>query len=244
MAAEKLLRRMELSGHVDVVSYNTYLKVALSRGGVGARQEVLQEMLSRGIKPNAVTYNSMVRDAVSRSDLARAWELVDEMDQAGVRPDAFTCSIIMKGSKHAPSAADLDRVLSLIRRADVVPDEALTNCLLDSCVRLNDVRRLTQVLDHFKSTGVVPSPHAYATLIRAYGHARRADKAWGLWRDLASVGGPEAPNEEAFACMVDACLAGGDLAGALSVLREVRASASVPPGARHLLRSRAGLLAG
>ena len=40
------------------------------------------------------------------------------------------------------------------------------------------------VLEQFKATGVVPSLHACATLIRAYGHARRLDRAWILWREL------------------------------------------------------------
>jgi len=220
-SADILLQRMHKGGHVDVVSYNTYLKVLLSEGASDEVSNILAEMRSRGLQPNAVTYNSMVRDAVSRGDLVRGWGLVEDMERTGVNPDAFTCSILMKGVKHAPCAEDVDRIIALIKRASVTPDEVLVNCLLDACVRLRDTQRLTHILEQFRATGVVPSPHAYTMLIRAYGHARRLDRAWELWHEL--TGGRASPvGEDAFAGMVEACLASSDLNGAASVFREVR----------------------
>merc|ERR1719460_1292289 len=107
------------------------------------------------------------------------------MESVGVQMDAFTFSIMMKGLKSSTSGNnDLDRILKLMERAKVVPDEVLVNSVLDACVRLRDVRRLSQVLDQFKAAGVAPSMNAYATLIRAYGHAHRLDQAWKVWREI------------------------------------------------------------
>jgi len=228
-AADDLFQRMTRVGQVDVVSYNTYLKVLLANGAHADINAVLKEMSSKGCPPNVVTYNSMVKDAVGRQDTQRAWKLTDAMVRAGVMPDAFTCSILMKCVKHNPSSEDIDRIVGLVRRANVRPDEVLVNCLLDACVRLRDPQRITHVLEHFKASGVVPSPHAYSTLIRAYGHARRVDRAKELWRELTSGSG-STQHEEAFAAMVEACLAGGDLRGALAVFRE--ASEELPRFAR------------
>eukprot|EP00443_Scrippsiella_acuminata_P049969 CAMPEP_0115515010 /NCGR_PEP_ID=MMETSP0271-20121206/75975_1 /TAXON_ID=71861 /ORGANISM="Scrippsiella trochoidea, Strain CCMP3099" /LENGTH=921 /DNA_ID=CAMNT_0002945527 /DNA_START=150 /DNA_END=2912 /DNA_ORIENTATION=+ len=218
-AADELFKRIVRLGHVDVVSYNTYLKVLLANGAHSQINAVLKEMSARGLPPNVVTYNSMVKDAVARGDTQRAWRLTDAMEKAGVMPDAFTCSILMKFVKQNPNSEDIDRIVDLVRRANVRPDEVLVNCLLDACVRLRDPQRITHVLEHFKATGVVPSPHAYSMLIRAYGHARRVDRAKELWRELTSGSG-STQHEEAFAAMVEACLAGGDLRGALAVFRE------------------------
>jgi len=223
-AAESLLRRMEMGGHVDVVSYNTYLKLLLAEGSHSEADAVLQEMHRRRLWPNAVTYNSLMKDAVSRHDMQLAWRLAEEMEQKGVLPDAFSCSILMKGIKHSACLEDIDKILDLIKRANIKPDEVLTNCLLDACVRLRDVQRLTSVLEQFKATGVVPSLHAYATLIRAYGHARQPDRARALWRELCcggSAGAAAGPPEEAFASMVESCLACSDFIAAASVFREV-----------------------
>lgn len=219
-SAEQLLRRMENAGNVDVVSYNTYLKLLLSQGARADADAVLREMGRKQLGPNAVTYNSLIKDAVTRQDIALAWRITGDMEVKGVRPDAFTASILMKGIKHSGSE-DVDRILELIQRQGITPDEVLTNCLLDACVRLRDAQRLSRVLEQFKATGVVPSPHALVMLIKAYGHARQPERAWALWRDLNLQAGPAGPSEEAFAALVDACIACGDLPGAAAVFREL-----------------------
>jgi len=58
-------------------------------------------------------------------------------------------------------------------------------------------------------------------LIKAYGHSRRLDKSWDLWREL-TVDRKVSPNEEVFASMVDACLASGELDNAVNVFREMK----------------------
>ena len=116
---------------------------------------------------------------------------------------------------------EIGHTFQLGAQSKVTPDEVLVNCLLDFCVRLRNVRRFTIFLEQFKATGVVPSLHARATLIRAYGHARRLNCAWVLWRELTEDC-KVTPSEEVFASMVDACLANGDLDGAVAVFREMK----------------------
>ena len=82
--------------------------------------------------------------------------------------------------------------------------------------------RLAKILDQFRLTGVVPSPHARAILICAYGHARRLDRAWTLWREATGGGSIvcDSVGEYVFASRVEACLVGGDLRGGAAVLRQ------------------------
>jgi len=220
-AATKLLKRMEDKNHVDVVSYNTFLKILFADGAHLEIENVMLSMRGRGLKPNAVTYNSLVKDAITRQDMQKAWGLIGQMEADGTNPDAFTCSILMKGVKHAASSEVVDKVVDLIQRLNVTPDEVLMNCLLEAYVRLRNIPRLSQILEQFKGTGVVPSPHACALLIKAYGHSQRLDKAWALWHELINER-KLTPNEEVFASMVDACLAAGDLENAIVVFREMK----------------------
>eukprot|EP00933_Yihiella_yeosuensis_P017402 TRINITY_DN14540_c0_g1_i1.p1 TRINITY_DN14540_c0_g1~~TRINITY_DN14540_c0_g1_i1.p1 ORF type:complete len:1035 (+),score=180.79 TRINITY_DN14540_c0_g1_i1:287-3391(+) len=236
-AAEELLSSMEKRGIIDTVSYNTYLKVLLAKGDSHEVPKFLKRMDAAKVAPNAVTYNSMVKEAVSRGDSLKAWKLTDDMIRMKISPDAFTCSILMKGIKHAPSAEGIDRILSLIQRSDVVLDEVLMNCILDACVRLKDAGRIEKVLHMTKVGSSVPSPHAYATLIRAYGHASKPRKAWELWQELRSVQNStktDFVNEEAFAAIIDACLASSDMDGAIAAFREVSGSLSQMPRAPSL----------
>lgn len=217
-SAEKLLHRMEETGFVDVVSYNTYLKVLLARGAHEKAQGVLRSMQKRRIQPNVVTYNSMVKEAASRQDIDRAWWLAQEMLNKGVPPDAFTCSILVAGIKHTPSIEAMDKIMSLMERAGVVPDEVLLNCLLDASMRLQDSKRLAQIMELRHVKGNMPSKGLCSTLLRAYGHLHQLDQAWALWRSLQERG----PDEEVFMSMVTACLTSSDLAAALQVFKEAR----------------------
>jgi len=220
-AAATLLQRMEAKGHVDVVSYNTYMKLLFADAAHAEVDKVLKDMKLRGLRPSVVTYNSLIKDAVMHRDMQRAWALSKQMEEEGTSPDAFTCTILMKGAKHAPSSEGVDQIVDLIQRAKIVPDEVLVNCLLESCIRLRNIPRLVKILEEFKSTGVVPSLHACALLIKAYGHSRRLDCAWSVWHELTNER-KVAPNEEVFGAMVDACLSAGDLQSAVSVFRETK----------------------
>jgi len=219
--AEKLMKRMEASGQVDVVSYNTYLKVLLAQGKRARTMPMLAEMRARGLAPNSVTYNSIVKDAVTNQDVGHAWVIVDQMEKDGVMPDAFTCAIIMKGVRHSCTPDDVDKIIAVIERVGIIPDEVLVNCLLDACVRFRCVQRISRILDQFRATGVIPSLHTCATLIRAYGHGRRLDRAQSLWRELIEDR-RQAPSEEVFGAMVDACLQNSDVHAAVGALRAIK----------------------
>merc|ERR1719359_494378 len=137
---------------------------------------------------------------------------------------AFTCSIMMKGLKHSSRKEDMDRILTLMDKAKVVPDEVLMNTLLDACVRLRDPRRLNDALNQFKASGVVPSMHAHAVLIKAYGQAHRLDQAWRVWRELMHDR-KASPNEEVYCSMIDACMNNDDSEAAMKLFLEMRKQA-------------------
>merc|ERR1719453_292857 len=218
-AVDELFERMKGKERVDVISYNTRLKGLTSSGAWAQVEVVLEEMRGRNLKPNAVTYNSLINSAISKSDLAMAWRFLEDMEAQGVSMDAYTCSIMMKGLKHSQRKDDVDKILALMDRAKVVPDEVLVNTMLDACVRLRDPQRLSRALDQFKASGVVPSMHAHATLIKAYSHAHRLDQAWRVWRELLHDW-KTSPNAEVYSAMIDACVNNDDLDGGMKLFTE------------------------
>merc|ERR1719359_2444044 len=127
---------------------------------------------------------------------------------------------MMKGLKGQSSRDDVDKTLTLIEQARVQPDEVLVNTLLDACIRLRDVKRLTAALNTFRLSGVVPSEHAYGTLIRAYGQARCLDQAQAMWSDMLER--QVRPSEGTFGCMIEACVNNGALDDALEALRKMQ----------------------
>jgi pentatricopeptide repeat protein len=162
----------------------------------------------------------LINSAVSRGETSLAWRYVTYMKMDGIPMDNFTCSIMMKGLKHSTNREDVDQTLNLIEQSAVVPDEVLVNTLLEACIRLKDVGRLTSALRAFRSQGTVPSEHAYATVLKAYGHARALPDVWATWNDMLER--KVRPTEGTFHAMVEACVANGAVDEAIHLFADMK----------------------
>jgi len=222
-----LFTKMKVTGFVDTISYNTLLK-GMGAGATGLTDAgmVLAEMRKFGLQPNQITYNSLINYAISCGDVSQAWGFIKNMEEESIPVDNFTCSIMMKGLRHSSQPSDVDRTLSLIERSPVTPDDVLVNTLLDACIRLRDVSRLTNALKTFHGSGVVPSEHAYGSVIKAYGHAKALPEAWATWREMLAR--KVRPSDSTVTAMVDACNANGATADARIVLREAAETGLTP----------------
>merc|ERR1719247_3761481 len=222
-----LFTKMKVTGFVDTISYNTLLK-GMGAGATGLTDAamVLAEMRKFGLQPNQITYNSLINYAISCGDVSQAWGFIKNMEEESIPVDNFTCSIMMKGLRHSSQPSDVDRTLSLIERSPVTPDDVLVNTLLDACIRLRDVSRLTNALKTFHGSGVVPSEHAYGSVIKAYGHAKALPEAWATWREMLAR--KVHPSDSTVTAMVDACNANGATADARIVLREAAETGLTP----------------
>lgn len=235
-AARQLLVRIVRGGRADVVSYNTYLKVALTKDDGGKEVGMLlEEMRRSGHGPNTATYNSMIKDAITRMEMPRAWQITHDMEQADIKPDAITCSVLLRGAKHSDSPEDMDHLFEFVQGADLPPDQALLGSLLDVGSKIRDPDRLAGLLDVLRPSSLVQSVRCQGALIRAYGQALSIKGAWAVWRDFSATcaGGPEglAAGCSVSAAMVESCLACGDLEGAADVFREVQTYLpEFPPG--------------
>jgi pentatricopeptide repeat protein len=229
-AAKKVFEEMKQGNHLDVISYNTLLKLYVGEGGSWANVEaLLEEMRLCGIKPNVATYNSLLGTALSSGDLRKAWQIVDMMESSGVGVDAYTCSILFKGFRAEGQTMDeysVDRTLDLIRKYKVKVDEVLVNSTLEACVRLKDAKRLTGALSIFEATGwKLPAQcamHTYGTLIKAYGQSRQLPMAWKLWREV-TVDKHLTPSDQLYTTMIDVLVSNNRMEEALNLFEEMKA---------------------
>jgi pentatricopeptide repeat protein len=221
--ARDLFSRMRTQGDIDVISYNTLLK------GLGANccwaeaESLLQEMRSKGLKPNCVTYNSLINAAIEKESPELVWNFVDDMARGGVPVDEYTCSILIKGLRQNPRPEDVDRVLRLIEGAsNVALDDVLYNTLLDCCIRLKDVQRCKHLLwKHSRKAIATPSAQTCGTLIRAYGFVRQLNNAWGVWYDMQNSYALDG-TDVTFGCMIEACVANGAMDEAIQVFQDLK----------------------
>jgi len=235
-AARALLEEMKAARLIDAASFNSMLNARGARTPLSVKEvdAVLDEMRQSNVKPTLVSYNAAINAAVVRQDQTAAWRYVSELQKAGLRPDAFTCSILLKGLKDVKTAEEVDRVLALLEtRTDVHADDVLSGALLDATVKLKDGPRLGKALAQVRSAGILPTGHAYGTVLRALaqgasgGDTRaRWAEAQKVWREMHAR--QVTPTEDSYQALVDCAVACGDTEAALSAVAELQASESGP----------------
>lgn len=242
-AARSLLDEMKAARLIDAASFNSMLNASRNGGVRGVSMTVtevdtvLDEMRESGVVPTLVTYNAAINTAVVSRDSEAAWRYVTALQKQGLRADSFTCSILLKSVKDLKTPEEVDRVLHLLEsRTDVKADDVLCSSLLDATVKLKDGKRLGAALQQVRSAGILPTGHAYSTVLRALGQnaagesgSNRWAEAQKVWREMQSRG--VQATEDSYQALVDCAVACGDTEAALSALGELKASKTLRPTA-------------
>jgi len=182
--------------------------VACALEACPAPEDLLAALQADSKVVGAECYQALIRRKVGARAVGAAWALWEEMNAAGLQADAATAGALLANVR--PAASELDAALRLLPALEEVP-EAVVTALLDACIRLRDVQRLSAAAAALRPA--LQSQHLSAVL-KAYGQARAADLALGLWRDVA----PADPGVAAAA--VEAFVANGQVAQAYAVLAE------------------------
>lgn len=97
-SARALLDKMENVTHVvpDIDSYNVLLGAYLAkRGNKSVFDEVVKEILKKGLEGNLTTYNHRILRLCKSKEGSRAKKLLDEMVSKGVKPNSATYGAII-----------------------------------------------------------------------------------------------------------------------------------------------------
>jgi pentatricopeptide repeat protein len=113
-------------------------------------------------------------------------QLLDKMMAVGMKPNNVTCSILLKASDPTASSAILDKALGLVDAMDDDMDELLLVSVIEAHIRMgrSDLVRKTLCKQRASRSGLVKSPQAFASLIRASSFLQDIEGIRAIWRDL------------------------------------------------------------
>jgi len=219
-AALRLFDEMKRLCYVDVVSYNTVLKAYLSCGRMDEARSLVQEMSTRGVQANKVTYNELLHAKVIGGDRKGMWIIMEEMTRAGVKASYITCSILLKSLHRNSSLAEVERVMRLIDDIEDSIDEVLFSSVIETCIRLKQLKMLSDFLKRYKAKGVFASLSAptYGTMIKAYGEAGTVSQVRELWAAMDEH--HVKPTSITIGCMVEALVINNQGEEALELVRK------------------------
>merc|ERR1719327_2065598 len=190
--------------------------------------EVYADMQAAGVEITVQAFNAVIDVCARCGDVERAAEVFREMCLR-VTPDLTTYATIIKGYIVQGDLEQAIQLFTLMRKRGVAPDAVLFNAVLDGCARKQMTSLAGHILSDMESSGIAPSNHTLAILVKLYGKSHDIDTAFAYVDALplkygfepkaqevfAKIGSPDA---KAFTTLTQGYLKHQDVAGALRVL--------------------------
>ncbi|OWZ20859.1 putative mitochondrial protein [Phytophthora megakarya] len=187
--AQVALGILEITNHFnlvpDVVTFTSAIH-ACARGAkfdVPMATNLLNEMISVGVQPNARTYGAVIL-AYARMD---RWEEIKDLvnsipytDDAH-KTEVFTCAIISCSRNRQHQF--VFQLFELLLEDGVYPGDNVCNAVLSSCARtsaLPQLRRICKLVEHHAT----PSAYSYNCIISAFGNSCNMDEAFEVFEKM------------------------------------------------------------
>lgn len=204
----------------EVILYNVTLKVLRKSKDLDGAENLFDEILERGLKPDNVTFSTIISCARLCSLPMKAVEWFEKMPSFGCKPDNVTYSVMIDAYGRA---GNVDMALSLYDRSrtekwrvDAVTFATViriygTSGNFDGCLN---------VYEEMKALGVKPNLVLYNTLLDAMGRAKRPWQAKTIYKEMMNNG--FTPSRATYAALIRAYGRARYGEDAISVYREMK----------------------
>jgi len=201
--AEELAQHLRACGQMIVSTYSALMKVYAFCGLHGKACDLFDELLERGLEPDAVTTSCLMRFALE----AGRTELLTKLSQK----DPKSVQGYMLRIRSAGRSKDVDgafAVLDQMRASGLEIDGLACNCVLDACVSAGDLDRAWVLMSEMKSSGKLDTI-SYNTMLKGYCARGDMKGSQELFAQMQREG--LKPDEVTYNCMINAAVSSGHL---------------------------------
>ncbi|XP_047307800.1 pentatricopeptide repeat-containing protein At4g16390, chloroplastic [Impatiens glandulifera] len=172
----------------EVILYNVTLKVFKKNKDLTGAENLFDEMLKRGVKPDKVTFSTIISCARVSSLPEKAVEWFEKMPTHGCEPDDVNYTVMIDAYGRA---GNIEMALKLYDRAraekwriDAVTFSTLIKIYgmslnFDGCLN---------VYEEMKALNIKPNVVVYNTLLDAMGRAKRPWQAKTIYKEMTTNG--------------------------------------------------------
>ncbi|CAI8590520.1 unnamed protein product [Vicia faba] len=209
-----------------VVLYNVTLKVFRKCNDFEGAQEVFDEMLQRGVKPDNITFTTMIKMCPIPD---KALELFEKMPGFGCEPDAMTFSALIKmfvlfGNYDACLNKHLE-----MRSLGLKPNVETYNSLLIATLIGKRQWQAKTIYQEMISNGVSPDFKTYSTLLRVYASAQYDQDALCVYKEMKGKGMDV--TKDLYNMLLAMCAKVGTNDEALEIFEDMKSSGTCPQSA-------------
>jgi len=217
--ARSVLADMRAAGAKVAAPYLSLLKGFAQRKEMQPAMEVYADMQAAGVEITVQAFNAVIDVCARCGDVERAAEVFREMCLR-VTPDLTTYATIIKGYIVQGDLEQAIQLFTLMRKRGVAPDAVLFNAVLDGCARKQMTSLAGHILSDMESSGIAPSNHTLAILVKLYGKSHDIDTAFAYVDALPLKYGFE-PNAQVYTALMSACVSTGHMQKAQEVFAKI-----------------------
>ncbi|KAL6538573.1 Pentatricopeptide repeat-containing protein, chloroplastic [Orobanche gracilis] len=177
-----------LKTSIDVVLYNVTLKLFRKCKDFGGAENLFDEILQRGVKPDNITFSTIISCAKQCSLPEKSVEWFEKMSSFGCEPDNVTFSMMVDSYGRV---GKVDVALSLYDRARS-EKWRLNAVTFSTMIRIygsmGNFDGCLSIYEDMKDLSVRPNASVYNSLLHAMGKANRPWKVKTIYRDMVKNG--------------------------------------------------------
>jgi len=218
--ARAVLVDVRAAGSRSAAPYLALLKGFAQRKELEAALGVYADMQAAEVDIPIAAYNAVIDVCARCGDVDRASGVFREMCLR-VTPDLTTYATVIKGYCVQGDLEQAIQLFTLMRKRGVAPDAVLFNAILDGCARKQMVSLAGHILTDMETSGIAPSSHTLAILVKLHGKNNDIDTAFSYADTFPQKYGFE-PNAQVFTALMAACVSTGHVAKAAEVFAKIK----------------------
>lgn len=225
--AERVLSFMNKEGYLpSVVSY-TGLMEAYGKGGQYNNAEaIFRRMQSSGPEPSALTYQIILTIFVQGNKFKEAEEVFETLlddEKSPLNPDQKMFHMMIYMFKKCGDYEKARKMFALMAARGVPRSTVTYNSLMSF---ENSYKEVSNIYNQMTRDGLRPDVVSYASLINAYGKARREGEALAVFEEMLDAG--VRPTRKAYNILLDAFAISGMVEQAKTVFKSMRRHRCAP----------------
>ncbi|CAM0957125.1 unnamed protein product [Alopecurus aequalis] len=218
----------------NVNTYGALIDGCAKAGQVAKAFGAYGIMSSKKVKPDRVVFNALISACGESGAVARAFDVLSEMTAEAseskgckpILPDHVTVGALMKTCIQAGQADRAREVYKMLQEYSIKGTPEVYTIALRSCSLTGDLGFALKIYEDMNKIGVQPDEMFLSALVDVAGHAKRADAAFEIIKDVRAKGFHV--GIMTYSSCMGACCNAKDWKKALQLFEEIKAIKLIP----------------
>jgi len=177
------LKKLEQRGEVTLRDYSAVIRLFAQSENPEKAMRVLEEMESRGLKPDNVSYNMVLSACANARQKDQVNSLLSSMEA-----DVVTYNTRLKACSQDRDVSQAFAIFADLEAAGIAPTQVTYGTLVECCTRAGEMAKAKEVLGKMGAAGVPKNIVVYTSLIKGFAALGKLEEAMEVFHEMQASG--------------------------------------------------------